>query len=282
VDCQSNYKNVSIYKARLNVRNDSRGCTVIYSIELKDKKMLKKMILVLLLVGFTGILVWGGINRTLAKSNDSYDVEELRGQQNRQSNTKQDNHEENIDLNQKGSNEALYDYGIDNKSQLTEGRAADFSQDHGGGYRGGRNGDSSRRGQGGSSEPLDEQEIEALHMALNDEYHALAVYQSVMATFGQVDPFVEITQSEQRHIDALVNQFEKYDILVSGNPWIGNIPAFESVEQACQAGVEAEIENAALYDMLFSMTDKPTLIQVFSNLRRASFESHLPQFEACQ
>jgi hypothetical protein len=33
--------------------------------------MLKKIILALLLVGFTGILVWGGVNRTLAKANEN-------------------------------------------------------------------------------------------------------------------------------------------------------------------------------------------------------------------
>ena len=30
--------------------------------------MIKKIILAVLLVGFTGVLVWGGVNRTLAKT----------------------------------------------------------------------------------------------------------------------------------------------------------------------------------------------------------------------
>jgi hypothetical protein len=117
---------------------------------------------------------------------------------------------------------------------------------------------------------------------LDDEYHALATYQSVLASFGAVQPFDDIAQAEQKHIDALVNQFNKYAIPVPDNPWIGNVPFFESVSQACQAGVEAEIANAALYDQLFQMTENQTLTRVFTNLRRASFENHLPQFEACQ
>ena len=32
--------------------------------------MLKKSVLALLFVGFTGILIWGGVNRTLAKSGE--------------------------------------------------------------------------------------------------------------------------------------------------------------------------------------------------------------------
>ena len=119
-------------------------------------------------------------------------------------------------------------------------------------------------------------------MALNDEYHALAVYQSVIATFGNVEPFVEIAQSEQKHIDALVNQFNKYGLTVPENPWIGNVPTFDSLQQACQVGVEAEIANADLYTQLFSMTDDARLTRVFTNLSNASLNSHLPEFEACQ
>ena len=125
-------------------------------------------------------------------------------------------------------------------------------------------------------------EIEALYMALDDEYHALAVYQSVIDTFGPIDPFVKIAASEERHIEALINQLNKHGLTIPENPWLGIIPAFESVEQACQTGVQAEIDNVALYDQLFSMTDDTGLIRVFTNLSNASLNSHLPQFEACQ
>jgi hypothetical protein len=119
-------------------------------------------------------------------------------------------------------------------------------------------------------------------MALDDEYHTLAVYLSVIETFGEVEPFVEIAASEQRHIGALVNQLTKNGLTIPENPWIGQIPPFDSVQQACQAGAQAEIDNAGLYDQLFSMTDDPALIRVFTNLSNASLNSHLPQFEACE
>jgi hypothetical protein len=63
---------------------------------------------------------------------------------------------------------------------------------------------------------------------------------------------------------------------------MGQIPAFDSLDQACQAGVEAETENADLYTRLFEMTDDPALLRVFTNLSKASLNSHLPQFETCQ
>ena len=145
----------------------------------------------------------------------------------------------------------------------------------------GGNGGKGNAAGGGSNGALDEAEIQALHMALDDEYHALATYLSVIETFGEVEPFVSISQSEQRHIEALVNQFTKSGIAVPQNPWLGEIPPFESLNQACQTGVEAEIADADLYTRLFSMTDNPALIRVFTNLSRASLESHLPQFESC-
>ena len=143
-----------------------------------------------------------------------------------------------------------------------------------------------RQGQGqnkgGGLDPLSENEIEALQLALDDEYHALAVYLSVMDTFGEVEPFKSIAESERRHIVSLVMQFNKYGIQVPENEWIGNIPEFESLSQSCAAAVEAELSNAELYERLFSMTDRQDLIRVFTNLSRASMESHLPEFEACQ
>lgn len=145
-----------------------------------------------------------------------------------------------------------------------------------------------RSGKGGSSQgtgttqsPLDETEIEALNLAIQDEYRALTIYQTVMDTFGDVYPFNSIAQSEQKHIAALEHMFEKYDLEIPANEWYGNVPVFESVSAACEAGVEAEIDNAGLYDQLFSMTDNQDLTQIFTNLSRASLNSHLPMFESC-
>ena len=59
-------------------------------------------------------------------------------------------------------------------------------------------------------------------------------------------------------------------------------PTFATLEAACQAGVQAEIADAALYDELMPLTDKPDLLRVFENLQSASLESHLPIFQACE
>jgi len=247
--------------------------------------MLKKIFIAVLLVGFIGVLIWGGVNRTLAKSGESTS--------DAQSNGNGHGHNgEALDLEGHEHDHSDANLGQGGRRAGAGAVECDESHDHENddivaGTQGRQNGNG-RRGQGNgggrgrSGEPLDENEIQALEMALDDEYHALAVYNSVMDDFGPVEPFVEIAKAEQRHIDALLNQFDKHGLPVPENTWIGNVPSFESVQAACTAGVEAEIANADLYDQLFSVTDDPALIQVFTNLQRASQESHLPEFENCQ
>jgi rubrerythrin len=279
--------------------------------------MLKKIVLGLLLIGFISVLVWGGVNRTLAKTNDvaerntnnqgtgqvSYSEgngAQQRGNGNQEKTTEEECDEEGPNGNageQTGANLQGQSNGNgfrgdsakeNNDTHLEDGLGNSYgtssnaqAQSQGNGNRGG-NGNGRGNGQGGDSDPLTTTEIEALTLALDDEYHALAVYQSVIAAFGEVEPFAEIAASEQRHIEALVNQFNKHGLPIPENLWVENVPVFDSLQQACQAGVEAEIANANLYDQLFSMTDDPSLTRVFTNLSNASLNSHLPQFEACQ
>jgi hypothetical protein len=255
--------------------------------------MLRKITLTLLLIGFIGILVWGGINRTQAKTaelgGDSANNQNTTHLQDTVDDHQPHNEEDCAEEADRGVNDhgAARTQGQSNGNGFEgaaakENAAASASETgHSSGASGSR-GQGRGNGQGGGSDPLTASEIEALNLALDDEYHALAVYQSVIATFGEVEPFVEIAASEQRHIEALVNQFDRHDLPVPENPWVGTIPAFDSLQQACQAGVAAEVANADLYEQLFSMTDDPGLTRVFTNLSNASLNSHLPQFEACQ
>ena len=49
---------------------------------------------------------------------------------------------------------------------------------------------------------LADAEIRALNEALDDEYHAWATYDQVIAYFGEVAPFRHIREAEARHIAA--------------------------------------------------------------------------------
>ena len=128
---------------------------------------------------------------------------------------------------------------------------------------------------------LSESEAEALLMALDDEYKAWSVYDQVIADFGAVRPFTSIRKAEETHIAALVTLFERYGLDVPANEWLGNVPTFDTVAEACAGGVQAEIDNAALYDQLFDMVDNTDIVRVFTALQRASETKHLPAFERC-
>lgn len=121
--------------------------------------------------------------------------------------------------------------------------------------------------------------FDALCEALDDEYKARATYRAVIGRFGPVLPFANIVHSEQRHIDALKSLFAARGWTAPADRWNGKVAAPDSVIEACRTGVQAEIDNVALYDRLTAMTDDSEINVVFDALRRASAERHLPAFQ---
>lgn len=122
----------------------------------------------------------------------------------------------------------------------------------------------------------------ALVEALEDEYKARATYRSVISQFGEIRPFINIVESEERHIQALVSLFQKYEISIPADNYADRVKVPASVEEACQNGVQAEIENGEMYQRLLALTSEYSDVQrVFLNLQRASQENHLPAFQRC-
>ncbi len=120
----------------------------------------------------------------------------------------------------------------------------------------------------------------ALTEALQDEYKARATYRAIIQRFGPVRPFVNIVESEERHIQALLPLFSRYGIPVPEDDWPARVMIPDSIPQACADGVQAEIENGAMYERLLAMTTNyPDVQQVFRNLQRASQTNHLPAFQ---
>jgi predicted nucleic acid-binding protein len=123
--------------------------------------------------------------------------------------------------------------------------------------------------------------------ALDDEYKAWTVYEVVMSEFGRVKPFSNIQRAESQHIAALSAVLSAEGYEVPANPYVsGEKPkpvAPGSLAEACAIGVEAEIANAALYDdtLLPAVAGHAELTRVFTNLRDASENNHLPAFRRC-
>ena len=128
---------------------------------------------------------------------------------------------------------------------------------------------------------LKKEEVNGLLLALNDEYHAGATYSQINKDFDNPRPFINIQKAEARHMDRLKGLFATYKIPIPENKWIGNAPKFQSVAEACKAGVDAEIANRDLYTRLFKTTEREDITLIYKALQRASEENHLPAFQRC-
>lgn len=125
---------------------------------------------------------------------------------------------------------------------------------------------------------LTEHEKGVLLEALDDEYHAWATYDQVIADFGDVAPFTNIRAAEARHIEALLSLFRRFDLKVPHNSWPGRVERYPSLLAAFEAGVAAEVANAGLYDRLLATTERPEIAVVLRRLQAASQQRHLPAF----
>ena len=128
---------------------------------------------------------------------------------------------------------------------------------------------------------MTDQTIAALTEALEDEYKARATYSKVIETFGSIRPFINIVQAESRHASALLRQFERLGLQPPEDTWMGNVKAPTSIVAACETAIEAEIENAAMYDRLLAVVDDATVRNVLLNIQDASQNRHLPAFRRC-
>lgn len=130
---------------------------------------------------------------------------------------------------------------------------------------------------------LTDEAKDALEKALDDEYKAYSIYDAVISSLGVSRPFTMIIRAEESHISSLKALFDKYGLSISENPYVGKITSPTTLQEACQAGVDAEIANTDLYreELLPAVADYEDITGVFTNLMNASANKHLPAFERC-
>ena len=138
---------------------------------------------------------------------------------------------------------------------------------------------------GGGTTALDPVAKQALLTALagpEGEYAARAEYTAILAKFGAgVQPYANILEAEKKHVAALQQQCQKFGVPIPADPYMGNVTAPATLLEAAEIGVMAEILNVAMYDdLLTKVGNYSSLLQVFTNLRAASLNNHLPAFEA--
>ncbi|UCZ53883.1 DUF2202 domain-containing protein [Bacillus shivajii] len=112
---------------------------------------------------------------------------------------------------------------------------------------------------------------EALVYALQDEYLAQARYDAVIDKFGEVRPFMKIKESEKHHIHSLLPLFKMFKTKVPEDDAKKYVTAPETLKEAYQDGVEAEIENIDMYERFLEIKDLPEEARaVFQKLSDAS------------
>lgn len=122
----------------------------------------------------------------------------------------------------------------------------------------------------------------SLDRAYTDEYRAHAFYTAVISRLGQSRPFTMIVRSEQTHMASLQALYDKYGVQI---PELsdGEIQVPDTLALACEQGVIAERANIALYedDLMPTVQSYPDILQVYTRLKDASQDRHLPAFGRC-
>jgi hypothetical protein len=122
---------------------------------------------------------------------------------------------------------------------------------------------------------------EVLLRALTQEHQAKATYDNIVTALGDVAPFSAVAPAQAQHIAELEEVARPHAVDVAGiTPTASPTPA--TLTEACRTGVATEQATVALYDELLpQVAAYPDVEYVFTNLRSASQDNHLPAFERC-
>ena len=126
---------------------------------------------------------------------------------------------------------------------------------------------------------LDEATEAALQETLLDEYAAGLYYQALINEYGSSRRFNNLIRAEQRHVSALLNLFDRYGIEPPTQDEAA-VPAMPStLQEAIRLAIEEERANVAMYDELLESVTAADVEFVFTNLRNASAQRHIPSLE---
>lgn len=122
-----------------------------------------------------------------------------------------------------------------------------------------------------------------LTYAIQDEYLARAEYVAIMAKFGQMPPYSNIKESEEQHIEWLKQMFATLKLTVPADKASQYIHVPATLKEAAQTGVQAEIDNIAMYERSLAQPilkdpKYAAIVDLFTRLRDAS-RNHLEAFQ---
>lgn len=114
--------------------------------------------------------------------------------------------------------------------------------------------------------------------AIQDEYLARAEYEYLITELNAGNPFTNIIKAEEQHISMLIPLFEKYGFEAPEDTSSEHLISVESITKALETGVQAEIDNIAMYEQFLALELPDDVRDVFIELRDGS-KNHLAAFE---
>lgn len=118
---------------------------------------------------------------------------------------------------------------------------------------------------------------EMLTYAIQDEYLAHGEYDYILKNFGDQKPFNNIIKAEENHIAELKKVFQTYNFTFPLDVSKDYLLIPTSIKNALEIGVQAEIDNIAMYKRFLEQKLPDDVRATFVFLRNGS-ENHLSAF----
>ena len=117
-----------------------------------------------------------------------------------------------------------------------------------------------------------------LMYAVQDEYLAHGEYLAIVDKFGSQKPYTNIISAEETHLAYLKEVYLAYGLDFPADESAGQIVVPANLLEAAETGVQAEIDNIAMYELFLTYDLPENVFEVFSALKSGS-DSHLRAFQ---
>lgn len=117
-----------------------------------------------------------------------------------------------------------------------------------------------------------------LMYAVQDEYLAHGEYLAIVDKFGSQKPYTNIISAEETHLAYLKEVYLAYGLDFPADESTSHIVIPANLLEAAETGVQAEIDNIAMYELFLTYDLPENVFEVFSALKSGS-DSHLLSFQ---
>lgn len=117
-----------------------------------------------------------------------------------------------------------------------------------------------------------------LMYAVQAEYLARGEYLAIIEEFGAQTPYSNIVRSEETHLSYLEDVYTSYDLDFPEDTSKDHLIVPEDLLEAAKTGVQAEIDNIAMYEKFMTYDLPENIYNVFDALKKGS-DSHLMAFQ---